>query len=456
MDFSLTAPEAVRWMATALEDAGYETWVVGGAIRDLLLGNRAGDWDLATRAKPEEIMVTFSRTVPVGVDHGTVGVLARDGTLYEVTTFRRDIENDGRRAVVEFADNIEADLARRDFTFNAIAWHPLRGELLDPEGGRADLEAKILRTVGAPAERFAEDLLRVLRALRFSGRFGFAIEEDTWKALCEAVPHLHVLSAERVQEELMKVLSQADRPSVALQLYARSGALAQLYPELADAVATDGSITLDEVLAACDTVPSGKPLVRLATLLSPLAGQGSGDTRTVRAMVEGLLGRLRCSNADAKRVSSLVANRTLGAPSLEPGDIRRWLHQTDPALFPDLSRMWLAESQVGLDPVGILGAFGDPGTSSTDDVVGRIEAIQAVLKAQQPLSISDLALNGGHLQAMGFSPGPLFGEILENLLEHVLEHPEANTRSQLEALVRESGFSTGTSRSLTTNPEVHE
>ncbi len=431
MDFSPTVPEAVRWVATTLEDAGFETWVVGGAIRDLLLGHDAGDWDLATMARPEEIMATFSRTVPIGVDHGTVGVLSRGGTLYEVTTFRRDIETFGRRAVVEFADNIEEDLARRDFTFNAIAWHPLRRVLLDPAEGVADMEAKVVRTVGVPAERFAEDLLRVLRALRFSGQFGFAIEEETWRALCDAVPELHVLSAERVQEELMKVLSQADRPSVALHLYARSGALEELYPELVEATADAGASSLDGVLSACDAVPRGRPLVRLATLLSPLAGDGSRDVRAVRTTVEALLDRLRCSNADTKRVSSLVANRTFGIPSQEPMEVRRWLNRTDPALFPDLARIWLAEARAGLDPVG------EHDSAPTDAVVARIAAVRAILRTRPPLSVSDLALNGEHLQAMGLTPGPGFGEIFEHLVEHVLDHPEANTRSQLEALVQE-------------------
>ena len=450
MDFSPTAPEAVLWITTTLEDAGFETWVVGGAIRNLLLGQVAGDWDLATRATPGEIMATFSRTVPIGVDHGTVGVLAGGGTLYEVTTFRRDVETFGRRAVVEFADDIEEDLARRDFTFNAIAWHPLRGELLDPAEGAADLEAKIVRTVGVPAERFAEDLLRVLRALRFSGQFGFAIEEDTWRALCDAVPELHALSAERVQEELMKVLSQAEQPSIALHLYARSGALEELYPELAEATADSGSFPLEGVLKACDAVPRRRPLVRLAILLAPLAGEGEKDARMARSTVEGVMDRLRCSKTDTKRVSSLVANRTLGTPSEVPADIRRWLNRTDPALFPDLARIWLAEAHARLDSVG------DSESAPADPVVKRIASIRAVLRTKPPLSISDLALNGGHLQAMGLTPGPSFGEIFERLLEHVLEYPEANTRILLEALIREDGLASEASETSSEDRVIYE
>ena len=438
MDFSPTAPEAVLWVASTLEDAGFETWVVGGAIRDLLLGHPAGDWDLATRATPQEIMATFSRTVPIGVDHGTVGVLSSAGTMYEVTTFRRDIETSGRHAVVEFADSIEEDLARRDFTVNAIAWHPLRGVLLDPADGVQDLEAGLLRTVGDPAQRFAEDFLRVLRAFRFSGQFGLSIEDATWQALCDAVPQLHVLSAERVLDELQKVLSQADEPSIALGLYAESGALEKLYPELVEATVVGGA-SLEDVLRACDLVGRSRWVVRLVTLLSPLASGDGRDTRTVHSTVEGLLGRLRCSNADAKRVSQLVSNRTLGVPSNAPADIRRWLHRTNPLLFPDLARIWVAEARVGIDPGGDSDVELATAVAEriAERMAERIAEIRAVLQAKPPLSVADLALNGEHLQAMGLTPGPFFGEVLRRLLDHVLESPEVNTRPELEALVRE-------------------
>ena len=209
MDLQAALPPSVKWITETLEDAGFETWVVGGAIRNLILGRTVEDWDLATQAKPEEIIAAFSRTVPIGIEHGTVGVLARDGTLYEVTTFRRDVKSLGRQAVVEFSADIGEDLARRDFTFNALAWHPLRQDLLDPTGGMADIDAGVLRTVGDPEQRFSEDFLRVLRALRFSGQFGLSIERETWIGLLGAVPGLALLSPERVQQEIMKVLAKA-------------------------------------------------------------------------------------------------------------------------------------------------------------------------------------------------------------------------------------------------------
>ena len=196
-----SAPKAVGWIARTLEDAGFETWAVGGAVRDALLGVESVDWDLATRARPEQVRSLFPRTVPVGVEHGTIGVLARDGTMYDVTTFRRDVETHGRHATVEFADRLDDDLSRRDFTINSVAWHPLRDELYDPFGGVEDLERGVLRTVGSPADRLAEDYLRVLRALRFAGRFELTVDPTTWDALCAATSQLGVLSPERVRED---------------------------------------------------------------------------------------------------------------------------------------------------------------------------------------------------------------------------------------------------------------
>jgi tRNA nucleotidyltransferase (CCA-adding enzyme) len=226
-----SAPPAVRWIARTLEEAGHETWAVGGAVRDVLMGRPSGDWDLATHATPKEVRRLFKRTVPIGVEHGTIGVLARDGTMYEVTTFRRDVETDGRHAIVSFAETIQEDLARRDFTVNAIAWHPLREELLDPFDGVGDLDRSVLRTVGEPAERFREDYLRILRALRFAGLFTLEIEEPTWEALCSLVGHLKTLSAERIREELLKILNADPDPTRSLSLYGSSRVLAVLYPD---------------------------------------------------------------------------------------------------------------------------------------------------------------------------------------------------------------------------------
>ena len=251
-------------------------------VRDALAGKDPGDWDLTTAARPADVRRLFKRTVPIGVEHGTVGVLGKDGRLYEVTTFRRDVETFGRHAVVAFAETVDEDLARRDFTINALAWHPLRGDLLDPFGGRRDLEEGVLRTVGAPEDRFAEDYLRVLRALRFAGQFDLDVEPETWASLREAARHLDGLSAERVREELVKVLTQVPGASRCLGLYREAGVLDVLYPELAplagERPAPDQPDLWTATLGAVDAARPHRVRIRLAALLHG-SGLAHGDGR---------------------------------------------------------------------------------------------------------------------------------------------------------------------------------
>src|SRR6185312_4127584 len=196
-------PATVVGITRVLEAAGHEAWCVGGGVRDALLGIPNLDWDLTTSAKPLQVRKLFRRTVPVGIEFGTVGVLDENNVMHEVTTFRSDVETDGRHAVVKFGDSLEDDLARRDFTINAIAYSPSRDELRDPFGGRHDLEARVLRAVGVPRERMREDRLRALRAIRFASRFGFTIDPATWQAIITSAPHLGRLSPERVQQEIV-------------------------------------------------------------------------------------------------------------------------------------------------------------------------------------------------------------------------------------------------------------
>ena len=239
MTTRLDPPQPVLDIAAKLERAGHETWCVGGAVRDALLGHPHLDWDLATAARPAEVQALFRRTVPVGIEFGTVGVLDKAGTLHEVTTFRRDVKTDGRHAVVEFGASLDDDLARRDFTINAIAWSPSRKELRDPFDGQADLAAGLLRAVGNPDARMDEDRLRALRAIRFASRFGFEIEPKTWRAIVASAPHLGRLSAERVKQEIDKTIEQVRKPSRAFALWRDSGAFATLIPALANVADAD-------------------------------------------------------------------------------------------------------------------------------------------------------------------------------------------------------------------------
>ena len=186
----LEPPRGVAEIAERLEQAGHETWCVGGAVRDALLRRPSLDWDLATAATPAEVQRLFRRTVPKGVEFGTVGVFDRTGVMHEVTTFRKDVRTDGRHAVVEFGASLEEDLARRDFTMNAIAFSPTRAAVRDPFDGAGDLRRGIVRAVGDAHTRMREDRLRALRAIRFAARFDFAIEPATWDAIVASAPHL--------------------------------------------------------------------------------------------------------------------------------------------------------------------------------------------------------------------------------------------------------------------------
>ncbi|HZD04899.1 MAG TPA: CCA tRNA nucleotidyltransferase [Longimicrobiales bacterium] len=439
------APGAVRWIVRTLEGAGYETWAVGGAVRDVLLGVESVDWDLATRARPPEVRRIFRRTVPIGIEHGTVGVLTREGRLVEVTTFRRDVETHGRHAVVEFAETLDEDLGRRDFTVNAVAWHPLRDELHDPFDGVGDLERGVLRTVGEPSERFAEDYLRVLRALRFAGRFDLVVEAATWSALVDAVEHLGILSPERVRDELMKVLEKDPTPSGALTLWAASGALDRVAPELAALVGTGASGGAagegpDAWSLAClstDAVPVARALTRLTALLADVGTPRRLDAEALpheegarergRRRAAALLTRLRFSNAQVDRVAGNVGAGPEPPVGVEGAGLRRWLARVGPDRLPELTRVWGARARVR-EAAGLQAGAGAR-------VACTVRCLRKELASGAPLAVGELALDGRDLIRMGLRPGPVFGEILNALLERVLDDPGLNRREVLAEMV---------------------
>ena len=408
----IEVPPAVRDMVVRLEAKGFETWTVGGAVRDAVRGSpgEREDWDLATRAHPQQVQSLFSRTVPLGIEYGTVGVFGSDGVLYEVTTFRHDVITYGRKAVVAFAETLREDLARRDFTVNAMAWRVL----YDPYGGQGDLGQGILRAVGAPAERFREDYLRILRGLRFAGTLGFEIESDTWAAMTEAVPGLTRLSVERVREELMKVLA-APRPSRSLRLYRRCGALHRILPEIEDPLA-------DGVLGAVDAVPRQKPGTRMAMLL--LQGLGAAAASTGPRV----LARLRFSNSKVQRIGAVCRGETVPPKGLvhDAPARRRWAARMGRQALDDIFLVWRAaaggrgssRSHAEVDPAGT-------------DVERTIAAIESDLGAGIPMSTRELAVAGRDLVALGWQPGPDIGRVLSRLLEAVWEDPASNERSAL-------------------------
>ena len=388
----IAVPDNVLRIAQTLEDAGFETWCVGGAVRDTLLGLPHHDFDLTTAAHPEKVRELFRRTVPVGIEHGTVAVLDGKGQPHEVTTFRRDIKTDGRHAVVEFGGSLMDDLARRDFTINAIAYHPLKHEWKDPFDGRADLDAHVIRAVGDPNWRFQEDYLRILRALRFSARFEFRIHSRTLEAAKANAQGLAQLSAERVRDEWWKGIATAKRVAKLLSLWRDVGAARIWLPEIAKPGAGIGD--------------SGRvdKLVRDPVIVSSLLASDPAS----------LLTRLKCSNKDIDRARVLRDWRDKYPDPKRLSEVRKWL------------------SRVGEHADDLLALIPGIDQSRIPNPLSRLrEVVEAIRAAADPLTLGDLAVKGDDLLAAGVRPGPEIGETLARLLDEVLEDPARNTRDEL-------------------------
>lgn len=431
----LHPPAPVLEIARTLIRAGYESWCVGGAVRDALLGHTNLDWDLATAATPSEVQRLFRRTIPVGIEFGTVGVLDDAGTMHEVTTFRRDVRTDGRHAVVEFGASLEEDLARRDFTINAIAYAPETRELRDPFDGRVDLARRIIRAVGDAQARLREDRLRALRAIRFAARFEFEIEPKTWRAIEDSAPHLGRLSMERVQQEIEKTMAQVDRPGVAFRMWRDSGALAVLAPALASL--SDLSLaTLDRLPRATRPEQARRTANRLTGLLL--------DTPPLVALAT--LRELRFSNDRARWIGDAIERwHEVGAPmrsALASGDrptdamVRRWVAAIGRTRVDALLRVAAAR----------FGAERATGAGNVSDASLRSLYRQACrIALRDPVEISDLAVDGADLMKVGIPAGPRVGAVLRSLLDWVLDDPSRNTPDQLLACAREIAGSSNNS-----------
>jgi len=422
----LQPPSSVLDMAARLEAAGFETWCVGGAVRDALLGDRPLDWDLATAARPEQVQQLFGRrrTIPVGVEFGTVAVLDDAGLPHEITTFRRDVHTDGRHAVVEFGASLDEDLARRDFTINALAWRPATRELRDPFAGRADLRAGIVRAVGDPDDRMREDRLRALRAIRFAARYGFSIEPATLAAIRRSAPFLTRLSAERVQQEIVKTMAQVSRPSRAFALWRDAGALEVLVPPLSG-VSPLALETLDRLprAAAAGVRRPQRTSNRVAALFVDL------PAATVRQALRGL----RFSRHDiawaagmSERWHSLgpVMARALCGDAPSDATVRRWL--------ATLGRLEAgAFLRVATARWSAMRSAGEPAPAVAD--VHALHRRMEAMRLGAALEVGDLAIDGGDLRRAGIPAGPIYAKILHALLEQVLDDPARNTPEVLLA-----------------------
>lgn len=437
----LTIPVNAEKILRVLEKQGFEAFIVGGCVRDSILGRRPDDWDITTSARPEQVKALFRRTVDTGLKHGTVTVLM-DKESYEVTTYRIDGEyEDGRHPKeVAFTASLEEDLKRRDFTINAMAYHPDRG-LVDLFHGMDDMRAEIIRCVGNPLERFGEDALRILRAVRFSAQLGFSIEAETKTGIEELAPNLKLVSAERIQTELVKLLV-SPHPDYFLTAY-ETGITRQFLPEF-DACMETGQNTphhcLSVGLHTLQSLLNIRPdkVLRLTMLLHDIGKPAVKKTDengrdhfkmhgpAGEKMASAILRRLKFDNDTISKVCRLI----------------RW-HDDRPA--PDMCSVRRAVNRIGEDifPLYLEVQRADMLAQSTykrEEKAARLEGVnecyRKILEEGQCVSLKSMAVKGRDLIAAGYAPGPELGEILNRLLEHVLEHPEDNEKDRLLALLK--------------------
>jgi tRNA nucleotidyltransferase (CCA-adding enzyme) len=443
-----SVPSEVRELCQRLKEAGHRSWIVGGCVRDELLRasdegagpSARGDWDIATSALPEQVQKLFRRVIPTGIQHGTVTVLTGK-SQYEVTTLRGETTySDGRRPdAVYFVDDIKDDLARRDFTINAIAYDVLEDRLIDPFGGAADLAQRLLRAVGAPGERFAEDGLRVLRAARFVATLEVELEPATAGAIAPSLDSYRKVSAERIRDEWLKTM-KARRPSRAFEVMKDHGLLAVTAPEMLESVGCEQNKyhafdVWGHAMSCLDAAPA-QAVLRVAALLhdigKPRSRAFSDKThdytfyeheRIGAEMVQPLLSRLRFSNDERERIVALVRHHLICYDaSWSDAAVRRWIRRVTPELVPEL--YLLNEADVrgkGRDCSLDLAALAD------------LKAhVERVLAAGAAFSVRDLAIDGRTLmQELAMKPGPDLGRILKALLDEVVEDPSKNERSAL-------------------------
>ena len=394
--------EGAAELLDTLHRAGYAAYVVGGCVRDSLLGLTPHDWDLCTSALPQQVMELFGaqRCIPTGLQHGTVTV-KQSGALYEITTFRTEgTYTDGRHPdEVHFVPDVRKDLARRDLTINAMAYNEKEG-LVDPFGGQADLQSGIVRAVGVPRQRFTEDALRILRLYRFAARFGFAIDPPTAQAAQELCAHLDCVSVERIAEELAKLLS-APAPAA----YLDKKILLVILPELSSEALAAAKPVVDACPAGAENLP-----IRLAALLLSLGEDGIRRT----------LKRLRCSNALIEEAAVLVREAVPGVPVSLNIYARRLLGKYNLCTVQRIAALGTALQPERAADFAALSELAE--RLDADDVCCRV---------------SQLAVNGRDLMAAGVPAGPGIRKILEALLDGVIREEYPNERQALLAAVQQ-------------------
>ena len=435
-------PDKVNQIIHTLQQHGYEAYAVGGCVRDSILGRIPDDWDITTSATPEETKALFPRTFDTGIEHGTITVLI-EREAFEVTTYRVDgkYEDSRHPSEVTFTRCLSEDLLRRDFTINAMAYNDKEG-LVDIFGGLSDLECKIIRCVGNARERFGEDALRILRAVRFAAQLGFEIEKETQEGIRELAPTLANISAERIQVELVKMLVSPN-PGLLKMAY-ELGITKVILPEFDRMMVTTQETPHhkysvgEHTLKAVEAI-SPEKVLRLTMLLHDT---GKPELKTVdetgRAhfkkhelrsaeMTKEILRRLKFDNDTLYKVVKLVEYHDYRMPA-EPKNVRRAMHKISEELFPYYLEVREADTLAQSE-------------YKQKEKLQNIRDIRAcyeeILKKKECVSLKSLAVTGSDLIADGMQPGREIGEVLNKLLEMVIEHPEYNTKETLLRLKNE-------------------
>ena len=432
-------PANVLTVCQTLRDKGYEAWIVGGAVRDMMLHRPIHDWDIATDAHPGAVMQLFDKVVPTGIQHGTVTVML-DNIGIEVTTFRGEgFYTDGRRPdTVTFVKDITIDLGRRDFTINAMAWDPINNILCDPFGGQADLLLRIIKTVGDPHYRFDEDALRMVRAARFAATLGFSVIPSAIEAIKLLTDRIVNVSMERIHDEFMKMLS-AERPSIAFRILAETGLLDKIIPELKatyNCYDADGLTVWEHTMRTVDACTKRSPTLRFAALLhdiaKPLTQCSAGKCvqfpnhefvgiRTATL----ILTRMRCSCTVRQYITRIIQHHSiLGAAAWNDAELRRWARSVGTIYVHDV----IALARANL--------HGHIGKTSFDIMI--LNNLENRLRAM-PLETIDivLAVTGEDvMKIFNIGPGSAVGVVLHGLTERVVEDPTLNNREKLLELLK--------------------
>ena len=448
---SIAIPTELKKVNEIFRQNGFKAYLVGGAVRDIIRKKDGHDWDLATDATPQQVMKIFRRVIPTGIAHGTVTIHIL-GKEIETTTFRTEGRyTDGRHPdKVEYAKTIEEDLSRRDLTINAIAADLEDGHLVDPFGGREDIKNKIIRTVGSPLDRFGEDGLRPVRAIRFAGQLGFSIDGETFSALHnpDVLKKTASISIERFRDEWCKMLS-LEKPSVCLKLLEETGILDIFIPEFGpcrgceqkDARGYHDFDVADHIFYAVDGAPEKNLVVRLSAFYHDIGKPNAKKSdvsngvpvihfhnhETISAKIaQESMTRLRFPNDTIKRVCHLVQNHMVYyEKNWSDAAVRRFLIRVGQENFDDFIDLHIAD---------IYGKHNMPLVEGSPEYMNIVELkkrVEKCIESKSALTLKDLAVSGNDLIAAGIPSGKHLGAILKELFDTVTESPDMNDREKL-------------------------